>query len=132
MPASVDRVWKVVSDVDSEPKYYPGLNSVRNINRNNNVIEREVTVGFRDSRGRQTVILDPKRSVEVIMKDGVMTGTRTVTLTPLDGGSATKVDVSWDVEMPGIPVLFRGNVKSRLAGGTEEALDRIARAAQAI
>lgn len=121
-------MWEVVSDVDSEPRYYPGLNSVRNISRNGNVIEREVTVGFRDSRGKQTVMLNPKRSVEVIMKEGVMTGTRTVTLTPLDGG--TRIDISWDIEVPGVPALFRGNVKNRIAKGTEEALDRIARAAQ--
>src|SRR5690349_4952244 len=89
VPAPVDRVWEIVADVDSEPKYYSGLNSVRNISRDGNVIEREVTVGFRDSRGRQTVMLNPKKSVEIVMKEGVMTGRRTVTLTPLEGGAAT-------------------------------------------
>jgi carbon monoxide dehydrogenase subunit G len=126
VPAPLDRVWEIIADVDSEPKYYPGLNSVRNISRTGNVIEREVTVGFRDSRGKQIVMLNPMRSVEIVMKDGAMTGTRTVTLTPLDGG--TMIDISWDIEVPGVPMLFRGNVKNRIAKGTEEALDRIARA----
>lgn len=130
VPAPVDRVWEIIADVDSEPKYYPGLNSVRNISRDGNVIEREVTVGFRDSRGRQTVMLNPKKSVEIVMREGVMTGRRKITLTPLDGGSATKIDISWDIEVPGVPVLFRGNVKNSIAKGNEEALDRIARAAQ--
>ncbi|AIF84204.1 oligoketide cyclase/lipid transport protein [Candidatus Nitrososphaera evergladensis SR1] len=128
--APLDRVWEIIADVDSEPKYYPGLNSVRNISTNGNVIEREVTVGFRNSHGKQTVMLNPKRSVEVIMREGVMTGKRTVTLTPLDGGTATKIDISWDIEVPGVPVLFRGNVKNNIAKGTEEALERIARATQ--
>lgn len=128
VPAPLDRVWEVIADVDSEPKYYPGLNSVRNISRTGNVIEREVTVGFRDSRGRQIVMLNPMRSVEIVMKEGVMTGTRTVTLTPVDGG--TMVDISWDIEVPGVPALFRGNVKNRISKGTEEALERIARAVQ--
>jgi carbon monoxide dehydrogenase subunit G len=126
VPAPLDRVWEIIADVDSEPKYYPGLNSVRNISRTGNVIEREVTVGFRDSWGKQIVMLNPMRSVEIVMKDGVMTGTRTVTLTPLDGG--TMIDISWDIEVPGVPMLFRGNVKNRIAKGTQEALDRIARA----
>jgi carbon monoxide dehydrogenase subunit G len=124
----LDKVWEIIADDDSEPKYYPGLNSIKNISRSGNVIEREVTVGFRDSRGRQIVMLNPMRSVEIVMKDGIMTGTRTVMLTPVDGG--TMVDIAWDIEVPGVPVLFRGNVKNRIAKGTEEALDRIARAAQ--
>jgi carbon monoxide dehydrogenase subunit G len=128
VPAPPDRVWEIIADIDSEPKYYPGLDSVRNISRTGNVIEREVTVGVRGSRGRQIVMLNPMRSVEIVMKDGVMTGTRTVMLTPVDGG--TMVDIAWGIEVPGVPVLFRGNVKNRIAKGTEEALDRIARAAQ--
>jgi carbon monoxide dehydrogenase subunit G len=130
MTAPVDNVWEIVSDVDSEPKYYPGLNSIRNISRECNVIKREVKVGLRNSPGLQTVILKPKESIEVIMREGIVTGTRTVTLTPLDEGTATKVGISWDIELPGVPSLFRGNLKNRIANGTEEALDRIARAVQ--
>lgn len=127
VPAPVDRVWDIVSDVDNEPRYYPGLNTIRNIRKNGNVIEREVTVGFRDSRGRQTVILHPKESVKVTMTEGPMKGTRIVTLS--GDGNKTKVDIAWDVELVGIPLLFRGNVKNRIVKGTKEALDRIFRTA---
>jgi carbon monoxide dehydrogenase subunit G len=128
VPAPLDRVWDIVADVDNEPRYYPGLNTVKNISRSGNVIEREVTVGFRDSRGRQTVVLHPKESVEVTMTEGPMTGTRIVKLSP--SGDKTKVDISWDFELVGIPLLFRGNVKNQIMKGTREALDRIVRAVQ--
>ena len=128
VPAPLDRVWDIVADVDNEPRYYPGLNTIRNISRTGNVIEREVTVGFRDSRGRQTVVLHPKESVGVTMTEGPMRGTRITTLS--GDGSKTKIDIAWDVELVGIPVLFRGKVKNQIMKGTKEALDRIVRAVQ--
>ncbi len=128
VPAPLDRVWDIIADVDNEPRYYPGLNTVRNISRTGNVIEREVTVGFRDSRGRQTVVLHPKESVEITMTEGPMRGTRVITLS--GDGSKTKIDIAWDVELVGIPVLFRGKVKNQIMKGTKEALDRIVRAVQ--
>jgi uncharacterized protein YndB with AHSA1/START domain len=39
--APLHRVWSIVSDVDSEPRYWQDLHSVYNISRNDNVIERE-------------------------------------------------------------------------------------------
>ena len=128
VPVPLDRVWDIVADVDNEPRYYPGLNTVRNIRRTGNVIEREVTVGFRDSRGRQTVVLHSKESVEVTMTEGPMRGTRIITLS--GDGRKTEIDIAWDVELVGIPVLFRGRVKNQIMKGTKEALDRIGRAVQ--
>jgi hypothetical protein len=55
IPAPLDRVWEIVSDVDSEPRYWRDLHSIYNISRNGNFIEREVTVGFRDAKSRQIV-----------------------------------------------------------------------------
>ena len=129
VPAPLNRVWEIVADIDNEPKHWRGLSSVRNISRNGNVIEREVTVGAMNFRSLQTEVLNPKRSVETTMTEGVMTGSRTITLSPLEGGR-TQVDVSWDIEMPGIPSLFKGNVKNGIAKGTEGALDSIVRTVQ--
>lgn len=49
VPVHIDRVWDIICDIDSEPRYYPGLNSVRNVCINGNIIEREVRAGFQDS-----------------------------------------------------------------------------------
>ena len=126
VPAPLDRVWEIVADVDNEPRHWRGLSSVRNISRNGNVIEREVTVGAINFRSLQTVVLNPKKSIQTTMTEGMMTGSRTITLNPL-GEERTRVDVSWDIEMPGIPSLFKGNVKNGIAKGTEGALDSIVR-----
>ena len=127
--APLDRVWSVISDVDSEPRYWRELHAVYNVSRNGNVIEREVTACYQNSKGRQIVELRPKKSVEVALTDGPMIGSRIITLIPT-GGETTKVIVSWDVKLSGIPLLFRGVVRERIAEGTREALDRIARAVQ--
>ena len=80
--APLDCVWEVVADVDNEPQYWHGTKTVKNISKSGNVIEREVTIAFRDSRCRQTVVLNPKRSVEITITDGPMKGTKKVFLEP--------------------------------------------------
>ena len=126
----VDRVWSIISDLDSEPQYWRDLKAVYNTSKTDNVIEREVTGGFRDLKGRQTVVLYPKKSIEVTLTEGHMKGTRIITLSPSDDSKTTVVDVSWDVSLSGVPLLFRGIVRDRIFEGTEEALDRIARAVE--
>jgi carbon monoxide dehydrogenase subunit G len=105
--APLDRVWSIVSDLDSEPRYWRDLHAVYNISRTGNVIEREVTVGFRNLKGRQIVELHPKKSIEVTLTEGPMTGNRIITLVP-SGNETIKVCVSWDVKLSGVPLLFRG------------------------
>jgi carbon monoxide dehydrogenase subunit G len=129
IPAPLDRVWSIVSDVDSEPRYWRDLHAIYNIGRTGNVIEREVTVGLRNLKGRQIVELHPKKSIEMTLTEGPMTGNRIITLVP-SGDKTTKISISWDVKLSGVPLLFRGVVRERIAEGTEEALDRIAGAVQ--
>jgi hypothetical protein len=47
------------------------------------------------------------------------------------GERRTKIDVSWNIQFSAIPDFAQGFVRSRLEEGTREALDRIAKAAQA-
>lgn len=61
MSAPVDRIWNIVADVDNEPKYWRGTKTVKNISKAENKIEREVTIAFKDSKCRQTVLLNPKK-----------------------------------------------------------------------
>ncbi len=126
--APLDRVWDVVADMDNEPQYWHGTKAVKNISRNGNVIEREVTIAFKDSKCRQTVVLNPKKSIEITITDGPMKGTKVVTLNPL--GDTTRVDVVWDIKLAGFLGMFSGMVKKHIAEGTEEALARIAKAVE--
>jgi ribosome-associated toxin RatA of RatAB toxin-antitoxin module len=128
--ASVDDVWDIICDVDKDPKYWNGLTSIRNIRREGNLIEREVVVGFMGRKGTQRIELRPKKSIHLTMIDGPLRGSREITLVPL-GERRTKIDVSWNIQFSAIPDFAQGFARSRLEEGTREALDRIAKAAQA-
>src|SRR5215510_12428553 len=90
MAAPLDKVWTIMADVDNEPQYWHGTKTVKNISKNGNTIEREVTIAFKDSKCRQTVLLNPKDSVEIKITDGPLKGSKTVTLRP--AGDKTMVD----------------------------------------
>jgi ribosome-associated toxin RatA of RatAB toxin-antitoxin module len=127
--APVDRIWNIVADVDNEPKYWRGTKTVKNISKAENKIEREVTIAFKDSKCRQTVLLTPKKSVEIMITQGPSRGTKTVLLDPLDNHK-TRIDVVWNVKLTGFLGLFTGVVKRHIAEGTDEALFRIAKAVE--
>ena len=126
--APTSRVWQIVADVDNEPTYWHGTKAVRNIRKSGNIIEREVTIAFRDSKCLQTVVLNPERSVEIAITDGPMKGTKKLTLTPV--GDKTRIDAAWDVKLAGFLGMFTGMVKKHIAEGTEDALERIAKAVE--
>ncbi len=126
--APLDKVWSIISDVDNEAQYWHGTKSVRNISKNGNVIQREVVIAFKDSKTLQTVTINPKTSIETKITDGPITGSRIVTLDA--AGKGTKVDVVWDFKLGGFLGMFGGMVKKHIAEGTEQALERIARAVE--
>ncbi|HXG05994.1 MAG TPA: SRPBCC family protein [Nitrososphaera sp.] len=126
--APLDRVWEVIADVDNEPQYWHGTKTVKNISRNGNTIEREVTIAFRDSKCRQMVVLNPKKSVDISIIEGPFRGTKVISLSL--SGEKTRIDVVWDIKLAGFLGMFTGMVKKHIAEGTEEALARIARAVE--
>ena len=127
--APIDKVWDVVADVDNEPQYWHGTKSVKNISKNGNTIEREVIIAFKDSKCRQTVILSPKRSIQINITDGPLKGTKTITLVP-NGDTKTRLDVVWNIKLAGFFGMFSGMVKKHIGEGTEDALDRITKAVE--
>ncbi len=129
MDAPIDRLWNIIADVDNEPKYWRGTKTVKNISRSDNKIEREVTIAFKDSKCRQTVLLNPKKSVEIMITEGPIKGTKTVLLNPLDNHK-TRIDVVWNIKLAGFLGVFTGMVKRHIAKGTDEALVRTAKAVE--
>ena len=134
--APLDRVWDIISNVDDdEPRYWQDLNAVfYNTSKKGNIVEREVTGGLRNLKGRQTLVLYPKKAIELTLTEGRMIGTRIITPIPSRSDNeaiTTRVNVSWDIKLSdNFPLLFRGVVRERIAEATEEAIDRIARAVQ--
>lgn len=127
--APVEKVWNVISDVDNEAQYWHGTKSVRNISRDGNTIRREVVIAFKDAKTIQTVTLNPMASIDTRITEGPITGSRVVTLVPSADGK-TKVDVAWDFKLGGLLSVFGGMVKKHIGEGTEQALERIAKAVE--
>ena len=67
--------------------------------------------------------------IQTNITEGPVTGSRVITLTPLYD-NITKVDVLWNLDLSNIPTLVRGFAKDNFMKTTEEALGRIAQAAE--
>ena len=126
--ASVDKVWEIVSDLDSEPKFWRGTKEIRNISKDGNIITREVTIAFKDSKCMQKVTLYPKEKIEVQFTKGIIEGNKTVTLTPLE--NKIRLDAMWDMKLSGMMGMFTGMIKKHIQSGTEQALQSIKQEAQ--
>jgi ribosome-associated toxin RatA of RatAB toxin-antitoxin module len=126
--ASVDKVWDIISDLDSEPKFWRGTKEVRNISKNGNTITREVTIAFKDSKCMQTVTLYPKEKIQIQFTKGVIEGTKTLTLAQKD--SKVRLDVLWDMKLTGMMGMFTGMIKKHIQSGSEQALDSIKQESQ--
>lgn len=126
--APLEKVWVIVSDIDNEPAYWRGTKSIKNISKNGNVTEREVIIAFKESKCKETVVLDAKKSVKVNITEGPMKGSKIIALESA-GNSKTTVQVLWDIRLSGFARVFTAMIKKHIKQGTEEALERIATAA---
>lgn len=126
--APVEKVWNIISDLDNEPKFWKGTKEVRNISKENNVITREVTIAFKDSKCMQTVTLYPKEKIHAEFTKGIINGTKTVSLKPQ--GNSTSLEAAWDIKLSGMMGMFTGMVKKHIQSGTEQALESIKQEAE--
>lgn len=125
--APLSKVWLIMSDVDRDPEFWRGTKSVKNIKKSENTIEREVVIAFRNAVCRETVSLEPMKSITTVITHGPIKGKKVVVLHS-QGEDLTIVDVEWDIKVSGIMAIFSGIVKKHILEGTEAALDRISRA----
>ena len=122
--ATLDSVWDVISDIDREPEFGHGTKSIKNISKTGNTIEREVVIAFRNSKCREIVRLDNKKSINIDIIQGPIRGRKTITLKTIKDHT-TRIDVEWDIRLSGFYGIFTGMVKKHILRGTEEALERI-------
>ena len=135
IPAPIDQVWNVVSDIDNETKYWSTFKTIKNINMTainmtSNTTEREVTLQtgpLGETITHQFVTVNPEQFVvETNITEGPVAGTRVLTLSPSSNANATMIDVFWNVDLSGIPIFGRGFAKDGITRTTEEALGNIA------
>ena len=59
--ASIEKIWNIISDLDNEPKFWKGTKEVKNISKEGNSINREITIAFRNQKCLQNLTLYPKQ-----------------------------------------------------------------------
>ena len=121
--AQIDKVWDIVSDIDNEPKFWKGTKEIRNISKNENLVNREITIAFRDQKCMQEVKLQPKEKIETVFTKGIIDGTKIITLAAKDG--KTLLSVKWDIKLTGMMGMFTGMIKKHIESGTVQALQKI-------
>ncbi len=121
--APVENVWAIVSDIDNEPKFWKGTKEVRNISKNDNVINREVIIAFRDQKCMQEVIIDPMKQIHAKFTKGIINGEKIVSLIP--EGDETTLQTVWDIKLTGMMGMFTGMIKNHIKSGTEQAMQSI-------
>jgi len=126
--APVDRVWDIISDLDNEPKFWKGTKETRIISRDGNVVTREITIAFRDSKCKQKITIQPKEKIYAEFTEGIIKGSKTLTLKPKDDSSL--LEANWDVKMSGLAGMFTGMIKKHIRSGTEQALESIKQKAE--
>ena len=121
--ASVDKVWDIISDLDNEPKFWKGTKDTRTISRDGNIITREIIIAFRDSKCMQKITMQPKEKIHAEFTEGIIRGSKTLSIKPKDGGSL--LEANWDVKMSGLAGMFTGMIKKHIRSGTEQAMEAI-------
>ena len=94
--APIDQIWNIVSNVDEETRYWPIIKDIKNINKTDNMVDREVTIGVgpQDTKTRQFVTLHPdQKLIQPNITEGHVIGTRLLTLNSISDTNATRIDV---------------------------------------
>jgi len=121
--APLDSVWDIVSDIDGEPRFWKGTKEVRNISRRDGRVTREITIAFRDQKCMQEVTVEPKTRIHAVFTEGIIDGTKTISLEP--DGQKTRLAVVWEMRLTGMMGMFTGMIKRHVKSGTEQAVDAI-------
>jgi ribosome-associated toxin RatA of RatAB toxin-antitoxin module len=121
--ASVDTVWNIISDLDSEPKFWKGTKETRTISKDGNEITREIIIAFKDSKCMQKITLQPKEKIHAQFTKGIIKGSKTLSLKPK--GNDLTLEANWDIKLSGLAGMFTGMIKKHVKSGTEQALESI-------
>ena len=121
--ATDNKVWDVVSDIDNEPKFWKGTKEVRNLSKDGNVVNREITIAFRDQKCLQEVRLEPKEKIHAKFTKGIISGEKIILLFPKD--EKTILRTVWDIKLTGMMGMFTGMIKKHIKSGTEQAMQSI-------
>jgi carbon monoxide dehydrogenase subunit G len=121
--APIDKVWGIISDLDNEPKFWKGTKEIRNISSDENTVNREITIAFRDQKCMQEVTTFPKQKIEVKFTKGIIKGEKILNLKETSNGCS--LEAIWKIKLSGMMGMFTGMITKHIQSGTEQALKAI-------
>jgi hypothetical protein len=121
--SSLDDVWRIISDIDNEPKFWKGTKEVKTLSTEGEVIKREITIAFRDQKCLQEIQLIPKKEIKAKFTKGILKGTKIITLVPQNDKIIMKTE--WEIKLSGMMNMFTGVIKNHIKSGTEQAMKSI-------
>ena len=121
--STTDKVWEIVSDIDNEPKFWKGTKEVKNISKEGNTINREITIAFRNQKCLQQVKIYPKEKIEAKFTKGIIEGEKIISITAK--GEKTILSTHWDIKLTGMMGMFTNIIKKHIKSGTEQAMQSI-------
>lgn len=130
--APAHKVWGIISNVDNDPQYWSTFKEINNINKTDNIIERQVIIsaGPQNNTSHQIVTVYPDMmKIQTKLTEGFVIGSRILELENLSA-SKSRLSAIWDIDLSGIPIIGRGFAENGIKQTTEEALKKIAQAAQ--
>ena len=121
--STIDNVWNIISDIDNEPRFWKGTKEVKNISKDGNIVNREITIAFKDKKCMQIVTLSPKEKIQADFTKGIIKGTKTVTIQQKD--NLVELKAVWDISLSGMMGMFTGMITKHIQSGSEQALESI-------
>ncbi|MGY5139809.1 MAG: type II toxin-antitoxin system RatA family toxin [Candidatus Nitrosopumilus sp. Bin_571-38] len=121
--STIDKVWEIVSDIDNEPKFWKGTKEVKNISKEGNTVNREITIAFRDQKCLQQVKIYPKEKIESKFTKGIIEGEKIISIT--SKGGKTILSTYWDIKLTGMMGMFTNMIKKHIKSGTKQAMQSI-------
>ncbi|HJU12880.1 MAG TPA: hypothetical protein VJ792_00295 [Candidatus Nitrosotalea sp.] len=119
-------VWKIISNLDSDPKYWKGITHMRTISKERNSVVREVFMSD-GAKCQQRIILFPKEGVHIKWSVGKASGVRDIML--IENGGATVIRIQTSYKF-GSSLPIQKEVVERWQSEAELALHLIKKAAE--
>ena len=130
--APANQIWGIISNMDNEPQYWSTFKEINNVNKNDNIIERQVVIsaGPQNNTSHQIVTIYPdEMKIHTNLTEGFVIGERIIELDTISANKS-RLNALWDIDLSGIPIIGRGFAENGIKQTTEEAMDRIAQAVE--
>jgi hypothetical protein len=85
----------VISDIDNDSYFWKGITKIKNLSENGNIIIREVILG-KDNVCLQVLKTHTLERIQTQWVDGVISGTKDVSLFPLNNATLLEIQMNYD------------------------------------